>query len=171
MSYEWMKIKKYYYFLAIRDIVRLFGEQELCTECEINVPAVVDYVNSFNFNIDTWEVANKEEIYQKVTDDILNGYPIWRLLDIPEYKMNILERELSRMAEEELERLKKTYKCYTCKYFEEIDISIGIDNKCHWEPPEKSDKAHGHRFKLKRWDDEPFKPKKRCKNYDRVDDE
>lgn len=164
-----MRTKKYYYFLAIRDIVRLFGEQELCSECEVNVPAVINYIDSYNFNIDTWDTTSKEELYQKITDDILDGYPVWRLLDIPEYKMNILEKELSDKAQKELEQLKKTYKCYTCKYFNETVTSIGILRECNWKASENYNNGHEHIFKLKR-NHEPFNPKKRCKKYERKED-
>ena len=153
--------KQMYYFLAIKEILELFAEQELGSRCEINIKATIDYIESFSFQNDSWGLKSKDEIYQLVTDDILKGYPIWQLLEIPEWTKNMLERDLAAYRKAERERLEKTYKCYTCKWFIEHNTSIGTFHECK-RPKEKSK----NRFRLKR-DFEEFSLKKRCKFYEK----
>jgi len=154
--------KQMYYFLAIKEILELFAEQELGSRCEINIKATIDYIESFAFQNDSWGLKTKEEIYQLVTDDILSGYPIWQLLEIPEWTKNMLERDLLAYRKAERERLEKTYKCYTCKWFIENNTSLGTFRKC--ERPKKESK---NRFRLKRDYVDDDIPKKRCKFYEK----
>lgn len=158
-------LRKYLYFAAVKDIVQLFGEQEVGS-CEVNDLAVANYVESFEFSIEMMlseTEVDKEAIYQKVTDDILKGYPIWRLLDVPKWTLNMLERSLNQQVIEERQRLERTYKCYTCKYFIEDDTSIGTIEDCNWEK--------AHRDPNKRYFDlgrpyGEFVVKKRCKKWE-----
>lgn len=163
-----MKIKQLYYFLAIKEIVELFAEQELGSRCEINVEAVMNYVQSFDFALESMDKNNKEDIYQLVTDDIINGYPIWQLLNIPEWTKNMLVREYEFKKQQEIERLQKTYKCYTCKYFSESVHSIGVYQECN--RPKEPPKRKYMNWNLHSRDREPFNPKKRCKYYEKVED-
>lgn len=152
--------KQMYYFLAIKEILELFAEQELGSRCEINIKATINYIESFSFQNDSWELETKDEIYQLVTDDILKGYPIWQLLEIPEWTKNMLERDLAAYRKKERERLEKTYKCYTCKWFIEHNTSLGSFHEC--KRPKEENK---NRFKLKRDFAEENILKKRCKFY------
>ena len=151
--------KQMYYFLAIKEILELFAEQELGSRCEINIKATIDYIESFSFQNDSWGLKTKDEIYQLVTDDILAGYPIWQLLEIPEWTKNMLERDLEAYRKAERERLEKTYKCYTCKWFIEYNTSLGSIHECK-RPKEENKRI----FKLKRDCGDDI-PKKRCKFY------
>ena len=160
-----MNEKQAFYFLAIKEILELFAEQELGARCEINIPAVLAYTSSLKFGVDSIEYNTKEEIYQLVTDDIIAGYPIWQLLNIPEWTRNMLEKELANKVIERRKYLEKTYKCYTCKWFDEFNGSIGTILDCK-RPIEKKSRYHG--FKpLRR---EEFKVKKSCKYYERKED-
>ena len=51
--------KQIYYFLAIKEILELFAEQELGSRCEINIKATINYIESFSFANDSWGVKNK----------------------------------------------------------------------------------------------------------------
>lgn len=156
--------RQLYYFLAVKDIIELFAETELGSGCEIDVEAVAAYVQSFSFFADDmWGIKEKEEIYQMITDDILNGYPVWQLLKIPDWTKNMLEREFQAEQERKRKELEKKYKCFTCKYFVEKQTELGVWRECTWEPPKsKRDfdwhKRRGAYFELKR----------RCKNYEQI---
>ena len=143
-----MTEKQLYYFLAIKDILELFAEQELGCGCEINIPAVISYTESAGFINDSWGLYSKEEIYQLVTDDILDGYPVWMLLDIPEWTKNMLEREYNN----EVKKQREEYKCYTCEYFSEHMTDLGMLMKC--KRPKDWNKTR-----------ETFSLKKKCKYY------
>lgn len=137
---------KFFIFLALKDILEIFAEQEIGTNCEIDVPKALEYISSFKFAIDTFTIKTKEEIYESITNDILNGYPIWQLLDIPEWTKNMLEREFAIKQAKIREKLIKTYKCYTCKYFKESETSIGVYRKCTYTPPSKHPFREFHRM-------------------------
>lgn len=156
-----LQFKQLYYFLAVKEILELFGEQELGSQCEIDIESVCSYISSFKFAADTYGVRTKEAIYQMVTDDILAGYPVWKLLKLSDWKRDMLERELRIEQEEYQKQLEKTYKCYTCQHFKEDYTTIGVHLECTFK---KDD-----RFKLKR--NEGFEPVKRCKNYVRRKDD
>ena len=161
-------LKRLYYFLAVKDILEIFAETELGSGCEIDIAKVYEYTNSFNFVNDTWEISCnsetlREEIYQKVTDDILNGYPVWRLLILSEWTMNMLEREFQAECDRERKKQEARYKCYKCKYFREDITSLGSFMECKYEPP----RAEGRRYiDWKRPRGEDFHLKRSCKNFE-----
>ena len=158
--------RKLYYFLAVKDIVETFAETEIGSGCEIDVDAVDAYCSSLRFVNDMWGIYNKEEIYQAVTDDILAGYPIWQLLKIPEWTKNMLEREFAREQQRKREELEREYKCYTCKYFVEKETGLGTWMECTWKPLETK-----RNFDWRPRRGSNFEVKKRCKNYERKEDE
>ena len=155
-----------YYFLAVKEIVELFAEQELGSRCEINIPAVISYVESFKFASDTWGIYSKDEIYQLVTDDILAGYPVWQLLNVSEWTRQMLQRELDAKIKREREEAERKYKCYSCKYFVEKETQLGAWVECKWKPPEEK-----RCFSWKQNRGASFEFKTRCKNYERRIDE
>lgn len=151
-----MREKQMYYFLAVKEIIELFAEQEIGSRCEINIPAVISYIESMKFVNDSWGLRTKEEIYQLVTDDILSGYPVWNLLNMSEWTKNMVEREFAIQQQKIKEELKKKYKCYTCKHFVEQKTSIGILKSCN--------RPRDNRFRLERRG--VFEPVKRCNYYE-----
>lgn len=150
-----MDERQIYYLLAIKEIVELFAEQELGSRCEIDVKATMNYVQSMKFVNDAWGLKSKDEIYQLVTDDILNGFPIWQLLNMPEWTRSMCEREFGNAQKQKRKELEKKYKCYTCKYFSEHNTSLGVLMECK--------RPRGERFKLERYGS--FEPKKQCRFY------
>lgn len=151
-----MDERQIYYFLAIKEIVELFAEQELGSRCEIDVKATMNYVQSMKFVNDTWGLKSKDEIYKLVTDDILNGFPIWQLLNMPEWTRSMCEREFGNAQKQKRKELEKKYQCYTCKYFSELNTSLGILMECK--------RPMDDRFKLERRGS--FEPKKKCVYYE-----
>lgn len=152
-----MEEKQLYYFLAVKEILELFAEQEIGPRCEINVGSVLSYVKSMKFVNDTWGLRSKEEIYKLVTDDILAGYPVWQLLDMPDWTRDMIEREFNLKQEQKQKELERKYKCYTCKWFREHNTSAGYLAECK-KPKDAKD------WRLRR---DYFEPKKRCKYYEK----
>ena len=154
------------YIFAVKDIVELFAETELGSGCEVDVEKLINYVSGFSFFVnDMWGVKgdDKEAIYQIVTDDILAGFPIWQLLKIPDWTKNMLEREFAAEQERKRKELEKKFKCYTCRYFVEKQTELGVWTECTWKPP-----ADKRDFSLKPRRGASFEPKRRCKNYERL---
>ena len=141
------------FYQAVVDIVKIFGETEI-GDCEVDEEAVANYVSSFKFVSDMWEAETKEDIYQKLTDDIINGWPVWQFLKVSDWTKGMLERSFAREAIEKRKRLEKKYKCYTCKYLEESETSLGTLRKC---------RRPRDRFDMERRD--YFEPKTKCKYY------
>lgn len=158
-----MDIRKVWYFLAVKEILELYIEQEVGTSCEINIPLVWEYIDSPQFIGDHFECTDKEAIYQSVTDDILAGYPVWRLFKLTPWTNRIMENQFKEFLEQRDEELKKTYKCYTCKWYEETDMEIGIFSDCI-RPKEEN-----RRWTLKRDEGEKV-PKKQCKYYEKKEE-
>ena len=156
-------ILKFRFYQALVDIVKLFGETEI-GECEVDEEAAAQYVNSFQFVNDMWGVSSKEEFYQKITDDIINGFPVWQFLKVSDWTKQRLENTFARESEEKRRRLERTYKCFTCKYFKEYHTSLGTLYECTREA--STDWIRGRQFSLKRRD-KYIDPKKRCKWYER----
>lgn len=150
-----MQEKQLYYFLAVKEILELFAEQELGSRCEINVPAVLNYVTSMKFINDTWGIETKEKIYQLVTDDILAGYPVWDLLIIPDWTRNMIEKEFQSEQQRLRLKLEETYKCFTCQYFYETETGLGILQQCQRPKDYKDWQIRSRDFELK----------KKCKYY------
>lgn len=146
-------VKQLRFYQGIVDIVKIFGETEI-GDCEVDEEAVAKYVASLKFTSDTWGLESKDEIYQKITDDIINGWPVWEFLKISDWTKQMLEKSFAEEVIKEREELERKYKCYTCKYLNESPTSLGMFRKCM--------RPRG-RFEMERRD--YFEPKKRCKSY------
>ncbi len=160
-----MNKKEAFYLLAIKDILEIFAEQELGCTYDLNIPVIVQYMNSDTFMVKCIEATTKEEIYQIMTDEILNGYPVWDLLIMPEWTKNMLERSFNIRIEKEEEKRKKKYKCLTCKYLDTTTFAGCDIYKCMHDTMTKS--RNKRCYELKR--DEEFKLKTRCKNYEKTE--
>ena len=127
---------------------------------------VASYVESDKFAFDTFELStwDKEDVYEYVTNEILDGLPVWQMLKVSDYTKKMLEKSLDVQIAEQRKRLEKKYKCYTCKYFREDDTSLGTFLDCTWTP--KPDR-YGRAFSLKRRDALPLQ---KCKNYEKRDE-
>lgn len=152
--------KRLQFYSAVHDIVQIFGETEVGT-CEIDEEAVAEYCLSLKFTADQFTCSTKEDIYQKLTDEILNGFPVWQFLKVSDWTKEMLERTFSLEQERKWKELCKKYKCYTCKYHLMKESGIGVYEECNWKPKDA-------RLRTRVWlKDRSFAPKKSCKNYER----
>ena len=151
-------IIKLRFYQAIVDVVKILGETEI-GDCEVDEEAVARYVSSMKFIGDMWGIVSKEEIYEKITEDIINGFPVWDFLKVSDWTKNMLERSFADQQIQERKRLEETYKCFTCKYLVEEETSMGIFRKC---------KRPRGRFSFERRD--YFEPKEVCDHYIKQED-
>lgn len=149
---------------AIIDILKIFADSEIGGQYQINHEAIADYLNSLRCASDFWESSTTEEIYERFTEDIIAGLPVWRFLILPEWTLNMVETMFAAEADAEYQQYCKTYKCPTCKYYGADYTDLGLFQECTYE---KNLRFSDRRILPKR---EPFKPKKRCKNYIRKED-
>lgn len=145
--------KRFQFFSAICNIVQIFGETELGT-CEVDEETVAEYTMSNHFIAHLFSCNTKEEIYEKITEDIVNGFPVWQFLKVSDWTKKRLETTYETEQAKKWEALRKKYYCYTCKYYKAKDTSIGLLEEC----ANKKD-----RFKLERRG--CFSPKTSCVYY------
>lgn len=151
---------------AIVDILRIFADTEIGGQYEINYEEVSAYLESFRFATDYFDCLTKEEVYERFTQDIYNGLPVWRWLILPEWTKEMVERSFKDECDAEYKELCKQYKCLTCKYYKIDRTEIGMYHECIFrKEQERTGRFSDRRSVLKR-DGEPFKLKKKCKNYE-----
>ena len=105
----------------------------------------MDFPQTSNIN------ARTRVVLTKVGADVLNDY-------FRQYHLGITEQT------KQWEALCKKYCCYTCKYYESCNTSIGLIEKCNYKKENISNRRDFSSWKLRR---ESFSPKKSCVNYER----
>lgn len=158
-------------FSAIIDILTIFADTEIGGQYEFDYDAIDNYISSLGCQAEYFDYQTKDEIYAKFTQDIYNGLPVWRFLKLPDWTTNMVEKSFKTECENELEQLKKIYKCLTCKYFHSHRLSAGlIYRECKYEKMQNETKRMcDRRFILKR--EESFELKTTCDNYEKVSEE
>lgn len=146
-------------FTAITDILTIFADTEIGGQYEFDYDTIAEYIDSLRMVNDYFECSTKEDVYKRFTQDIYNGFPVWRMLKLPEWTANMVEKMFRGECEAEYEQQKKTYKCLTCKYFKITQTMLGILEQCTFK------KEESRRLSPRR---SPFQIKKRCKNYVKV---
>lgn len=157
-------------FSAITDILTIFADTEIGGQYEFDYDAIDNYISSFKCSAEYFDYSTKEEIYDRFTQDIYNGLPVWRFLKLPEWTMKMVEDSFRVECENELEQLKKIYKCLTCQYYHTEKLTMGlIWQECKYEKEQnKRKRMCDKRYVLKR--EEPFEIKTKCNNYKKLND-
>jgi len=161
---------------AIIDILRIYADTEIGGQYEFNTEAIAEYLESFACGVNYFECKTPEQVYEKFTQDILNGYPVYEMLILPEWTRNMIIKEYKQEAIAAKHELERKYKCYTCEYFEEkyIEAFGGCVYRCNHkkcEAPKKSTnygrEVRDLRLRNCRSSDltKIDYPKKSCKNY------
>ncbi len=118
---------------AITDILKVFIASEIGTDVEFDNKAISNYIDSFTCSVHFWDAKTKEDVYEQFTNDILNGYPVWRMVKLSEWTMKMVEQSFQSECDEAMERAKKKLKCLTCKYYSETQTQLGVIRKCSHE--------------------------------------
>lgn len=157
MSNE-LTTKQLLIYSAILDILKIFADTEIGGQYDFNYEEIANYLNSLKSINDYWECDTKEDIYERFTDDIYNGYPVWRMLKLSPWTAKMVEKSFTDECEKLYQNECKKYKCLTCKYYKIINTMLGPLDNCTYVDPTKSRGSIPHRR-------EPFKLKKRCSKY------
>lgn len=155
--------KRFLFFSAVCDIVQIFGETELGS-CEVDEEAVAEYTMSDHFIAHLFSCNSKEEVYEKVTEDILNGFPVWQFLKVSDWTRQRLENTYATEQTRQWGALCRKYCCYTCRYYSSQDTGIGLLEKCSYKKKDGSSRRDVSSWKGRR---EAFSPKKSCVNFRR----
>ena len=150
------ELKQLLYFNAFKDIIEIFGETE-CGCNELDIEKIANFVASDTFFFKTFNLANEEDILNYVTNKILDGFPIWEFLKLTSWQKDMLAKSFKQECEDEYNELKKTYKCFTCKYYHIENMSLGVIQKCN----RPKDKRHNMFYR------DTFELKKTCKYYEK----
>lgn len=151
-------------FSAIVDILTIFADTEIGGQYEINHEAIASYLNSFKMGFDYFDCSTKEEVYERFTEDIYNGFPVWRMLILPTWTLNMVEKSFTTECQDELAQMQKKYKCLTCKYYNPIETQLGILSRCDYRSKQILPKTVGREHRVKERS-KPFSLKRQCKNY------
>ena len=150
---KWLS-KQLFFFEAVKEILELFCQIEIGSECELNYDVIANYLMSEKFYSEFWSITEKEEIYKIVTDDIINGLPIWNFINMSDERRKIIVGNEAKKKEEE----KNKYLCSSCEY-----------NSCFYEAPSKYNfdefTGFSNKYNCSKTNDTLREPKKECKNY------
>lgn len=150
---------------SITEVLQIYSEQEIGYSAEINLEKLEHYISSPATANTFWNANTMDDFKEIFTQEILNGEPVWLLLDIPKWTSDMLNREFAELLAEHDRKMKEKYKCLTCKYHSTVNTFLGDIHKC-----ELVDKANREKYSKKKHILRPREPvgiqlKTRCKDY------
>ena len=156
---------------AVFDVMSVYTEQEIGYNAEVNLDRLRNYVNSFATALAYQNADTLEECVEVFISEILAGEPVWRLLNIPKWTADMLEREFAELVAEREAAMKRKYKCLTCKYYKREETGLGLIEECNYEKEKQVGKSMlRHRSSFYRMERRgPFELKTRCNKYERVE--
>lgn len=126
-------------FSTIIDILTIFADTEIGGQYEFDYDAIDNYISSFGCQAKYFDYKTK------------------------------VEKSFKTECENELEQLKKIYKCLTCKYFKTERLSSGLLwQECKYEETHKTKLKRRHDGVLKPRRGGAFEMKTACDNYEKV---
>lgn len=165
-----MEEKAFMVMKAVLDVLEIYSEQEIGYRAEVSIERLTHYVNSMASQVAYSRANTVEECSEIFLNEILLGEPVWRLLEIPKWTADMLEREFAVIVAEREAVLKRKYKCLTCKYYKAVSTSLGLFEQCTYTPPEKGGSILKHRMTLERYRRRPLELKTKCKMYEKVEE-
>ena len=144
-------IELFRYFVQFLEI---FGQENYGESAEVYWPAVYNFCSQYklpDFNTTVEEIVYQEKdedfrdkCFKFMEDQILHGYPVWRLFKMSAWLQDKCEQELmEREIAKDKKYFEQTTRCYRCKFFEDrmsfIDKAtgypknIGKDDVIDWD--------------------------------------
>lgn len=131
-----MKLFKRFYYLV--ETLKIHGEINYGTS-DINVEALVNYLNHPSFTIQCWNADSEEDIEAAVIEDIMNGMPVWTFFNLSPWAQEMQRRDYEAFCKEEeekaakkLEADRKIYKCLQgCVHYDYGETSLGVFVRCN----------------------------------------
>ena len=131
-------IQIFKYFI---DFLKIWGQENYGENVEINWPAVFKFTNSFHildFREDLEELVFTEDddefrdkVFTWIENQILSGYPVWRLFMLSGWLNDKLEHEFTDAQINKDIQYFNIIKCYRCKKFSDHVHFIGSDKFSH----------------------------------------
>lgn len=136
--------KKIYLFKWFIKFLEIYGQETFGESASINWGLVHDEIIghdvwSMNMELDNLlyndnESLDSEEFRDKVfsyiEDQVIKGYPIFRLFYLPEKLKKYYEDEIEQEIYENYKKRFTKYKCFKCKhYYDKIDVYVGDPSK------------------------------------------
>lgn len=127
--------RKILIFKYMIQFLEIFGMENYGASAEVDWEAVFNNftkcgIFDFNFGVEDLVVHNsdnefRDNVFKFVENQVLDGYPVWRLFHMSEWLRDKCEQELlEREHCKDVEFFNKT-KCLHCKYFEdELEIAF-----------------------------------------------
>lgn len=134
-THEMNLFKRFYYIV---ETLKVHGEITYGTS-DINVEALVNYLNHPSFAIQCWGANSEEDIEAAVMEDIMNGMPVWMFYNLSPWAQEMQRRDYEAFCKEEEERAakkleedRKIYKCLQgCVHYEYGETSMGVFVRCN----------------------------------------
>lgn len=147
MTHHEMELFQRFYYIV--ETLKIHGEITYGTS-DINVEALVNYLNHPSFTLQCWDAHNVEDIEAAVIEDIMNGMPVWMFYHLSPWAQEMQRRDYEAFRKEEearaakqLEEDRKIYKCLQgCVHYDYGETSLGIFVRC------KAKHVGGDDFKL-----------------------
>lgn len=112
-------------------IAEIYAQTEIGEGIKVDIPRIAVFVNSPDFeNQECYQITQLSQIYDHITEEILNGFPIFRFLKLTDWQLKMCEKDWQSRINEEEEELKKKYPCKRCIHLHEKYTSLGMICKC-----------------------------------------
>lgn len=122
---------------AIIDILHIFADTEIGGQYDIDYTALSKYLNSLKCVSDYFECETKEDVYERFTEDVYNGLPIWRFLILPKWTKTMVEASFEQECQTEYKIMQNKYKCLTCTFHKVVNTQVGVITECTYKEPFK----------------------------------
>ncbi len=120
------------FYDAFKEFLEIFAKSELGEQVTINLEAVSNYMASGKFFIKyNFSNKTKNDIFQDLELEVLEGMPIWEMFNISSWLKDSLEKSFKNDTDKEIEELTKNYACYRCKFYNIIETPLGLLEKCN----------------------------------------
>lgn len=123
------------------DFLEIWGQENYGENIEIDWFKVHNFTTKYNlldFREDLEDIVFEEneevfrdKVYKWIEDQVLNGYPIWRLFKLNKWLNDKLEKEFNDEIVKENKITFNKYKCLRCKYYNDDVHFIGNDKYSH----------------------------------------
>jgi len=136
---EYIDDMPYARFYELVEMLKIHGQIEYGTD-DINVEALVAFINSNRVMV-RFMNCSPEEVAKGVTEDILDGMPVWKFFNLSPWTEKMLQKEYDEYRKEAEERYQKRkqealkkYKCLQqCKYYNCCDTGYGTYIACEYK--------------------------------------
>lgn len=138
--------RKLYFFDAFKDFILIYARNNIGSRIEVNTKAIAEYISSFDYKIKiNAENMTRNEIFEKLEEDLINGMPIWNFLKLTDWQVKFLSEELKETIIEKNKELEEKYICFRdCKYFK----NMGAFDKCKYPYTFKDENETGINIRI-----------------------